>query len=63
MLVFSRMVNQELCIGDDVRVMVIKIRGGKVRLGITAPRHVPVHRHEIAEAIQRESEATDSDCD
>ena len=63
MLVLSRMVNQEICIGDDVRVMVIEIRGGKVRLGVTAPRHIPVHRHEIHDVINRESEATDSDCD
>jgi carbon storage regulator len=63
MLVLSRKIYEEICIGDNVRVMVIEIRGDEVTLGITAPRDVPVHRHEIAEAIQRESEATDSDCD
>ena len=63
MLVLSRTPNQEIHIGDNIRVMVIEIRGDKVRLGITAPRDVLVHRHEIYEAIKREADATDSDCD
>lgn len=63
MLVLSRHKNQEITIGDNIRVMVIEIRGDKVRLGITAPRDVPVHRHEAYEAIQREADANDSDCD
>jgi carbon storage regulator len=63
MLVLSRTVNQEIMIGDSIRIMVIEVRDGKVRLGITAPRDVPVHRHEIYESIQREADATDSDCD
>ena len=63
MLVLSRKVNQEICIGDDIRVMVIEIRGDKVRLGVVAPRDVPVHRHEVYDAIKREQDTTDSDCD
>lgn len=63
MLVLSRTKNQEICIGDNIRVMVIEVRDGKVRLGITAPRDMPVHRHEIYEAIKAEQDATDSDCD
>ena len=64
MLILSRQVNQEIMIGDNIRVMVIEIRDGKVRLGITAPRDVPVHRHEIYEAIKRDAiDTTDSDCD
>ena len=63
MLVLSRKVNQEICIGDDIRVMVIEIRGDKVRLGVVAPRDVPVHRHEVFDAITREQDATDRDCD
>lgn len=63
MLVLSREANQEIMIGDNIRIMVISIRGEKVRLGITAPRDVAVHRHEIYEAIKAEESATDSDCD
>ncbi len=53
MLVLSRKANQEICIGDNIRVMVIEIRGDKVRLGVAAPRDVPVHRHEVHDAIKR----------
>ncbi len=63
MLVLSRKTNQEICIGDDIRVMVIEIRGDKVRLGVVAPRDVPVHRHEVYDAIKRDVDAEDSDCD
>lgn len=64
MLVLSRKTNQEICIGDNIRVMVIEIRGDKVRLGVAAPRDVPVHRHEVYDAIKQEQDdATDSNCD
>jgi carbon storage regulator len=43
-------------IGDDVTITVVDIRGDKVRLGIDAPRDVPVHRREVYEAIKRENE-------
>jgi len=41
-------------IGDDVEIMIVDVRGDKVRLGITAPKCIPVHRREIYDAIQRE---------
>jgi len=41
-------------VGDDVEITIVDVRGDKVRLGITAPRQIPVHRKEIYEAIQRE---------
>jgi len=41
-------------IGDDVEITIVDVRGDKVRLGITAPKSIPVHRREIYEAIQRE---------
>jgi len=44
-------------IGDDVQVTVVDIRGDKVRLGISAPAHIPVHRKEIYEAIKQENQA------
>ena len=43
-------------IGDDIEIFVVEVRGGKVRLGINAPRHVPVHRKEIYEIVLREKE-------
>jgi carbon storage regulator len=43
-------------IGDDVEITVVDIRGDKVRLGITAPRHIQVHRKEVYDAIKRENE-------
>jgi carbon storage regulator len=47
MLVLSRTKDQMVMIGDDIGIMVIEIQKNKVRLGISAPRDVPVHRHEI----------------
>ena len=41
-------------IGNDVEVTIVDVRGDKVRLGITAPRDIPVHRKEVYEAIKRE---------
>lgn len=47
MLVLSRKVNESIVIGHDIKLVVVDIRGDKVRLGIEAPRDVPVHRSEI----------------
>lgn len=54
MLVLSRKKNESIRIRDDVTITVIDIRGDKVRLGIDAPRDVPVHRSEVYEEIHRE---------
>ena len=54
MLVLSRKKDEKIIIGDKITVMVIEIRGDKVRLGIDAPRDITVHREEVYEAIQRE---------
>jgi carbon storage regulator len=51
MLVLTRKVGQTVVIDGDIEVTVVEIRGDKVRLGIVAPRHVPVHRQEVHEAI------------
>ena len=40
-------------IGDEVEIIIVDVRGDKVRLGITAPKHIPVHRREIYDAIQK----------
>ena len=54
MLVLSRNKDESIIIGDDVEIVIVDVRGDKVRLGITAPREVSVHRKEIYDAIQRE---------
>ena len=54
MLVLSRQRGEVITIGDDIEIEVCDIRGDKVRLGVTAARHIPVHRKEVYEAIQRE---------
>lgn len=55
MLVLSRQRDESIIIGDNIVITVVDIRGDKVRLGIAAPREVPVHRREVYEAIQREN--------
>ena len=55
MLVLSRQRDETIMIGDDIEITVVDIRGDKVRLGITAPSTIPVHRKEVYEAIQREN--------
>lgn len=60
MLVLSRRPNESIVINDKIVITVIEIRGDKVRLGIEAPRDVPVHRSEVYSAIQRaETEVSD----
>lgn len=56
MLVLSREVNEAICIGRNVVVTVISIIGDKVKLGIEAPGEIPVHRDEVAKAIERAGE-------
>ena len=53
MLVLSRKRNESVVINDQIVVTVIEVRGDKVRLGIQAPRDVPIHRSEVMSAIQR----------
>jgi len=57
MLVLSRQRDESIMIGDDVEITIVDVRGDKVRLGITAPREIPVHRREIYDTIQREKAA------
>ncbi len=54
MLVLSRQRDESIMIGDDVEITIVDVRGDKVRLGINAPKCIPVHRREIYDAIQRE---------
>jgi len=54
MLVLSRRKDESIMIGDGVKITIVDVRGDKVRLGITAPESVSVHRIEVYEKIQRE---------
>ena len=56
MLVLSRQKDESIMVGDDVEITIVDVRGDKVRLGITAPKQIPVHRKEVYEAIQREKQ-------
>lgn len=55
MLVLSRQRDQVIMIGDDIEIHIVDIRGDKVRLGINCPRHIPVHRKEVYDAIKSSS--------
>ena len=57
MLVLSRKNNESIVINNDITVVVVEIRGDKVRLGVEAPKEVPVHRREVYDAIQQNEAA------
>jgi carbon storage regulator len=59
MLVLSRKKNESIIINDDITIVVVEIRGDKVRLGVEAPKEVPVHRNEVYEAIRRNQQKPD----
>jgi len=63
MLVLSRKKNEIIKINDDITIMVVDIRGDKVRLGIEAPREVAVHRGELYAAIRRRRVESHTDPD
>ena len=60
MLVLSRKKNESIVINNDITIVVVEIRGDKVRLGVEAPKEVPVHRREVYEAIQRSESSRQS---
>ena len=65
MLVLSRKKNESIVINNDITIVVVEIRGDKVRLGVEAPKEIPVHRREVYDAIhraqQQEAATTGSD--
>lgn len=54
MLILTRKVGEVIMIGEDIVVKVLGVRSGQVKIGIEAPRELPVHRHEIFERIKAE---------
>ena len=64
MLILTRRVGETLMIGDNVTVTVLRVKGNQVRLGVNAPKDVSVHREEIFERIQNETdESSDESAD
>ena len=60
MLILTRRVGETLMIGDDVTVTVLGVKGNQVRVGVSAPKEVSVHREEIYERIKQEKKDTES---
>lgn len=61
MLVLSRKKNESIVINNDITIVVVDIRGDKVRLGVEAPKEIPVHRREVYDAIQNNEQSTKKD--
>ena len=60
MLVLSRKKNESIVINNDITIVVVEIRGDKVRLGVEAPKEIPVHRREVYDAIKRNDLAAEA---
>ena len=66
MLVLTRKIDESIFVGDDVQIFVVGIKGDKVRIGIKAPRDIPVHREEVyleIKELQLESQEKGSECE
>ena len=57
MLVLSRKKNESIVINNNITIVVVDIRGDKVRLGVEAPKEIPVHRREVYDAIQNNEQS------
>ncbi|MDD9806220.1 MAG: carbon storage regulator CsrA [Gammaproteobacteria bacterium] len=57
MLILTRRVGEALMIGDDVTITILGVRGGQIRVGVSAPKETPVHREEVYEKMRKEGAA------
>lgn len=57
MLILTRRMGETLTIGDEITVTVLGVKGNQVRVGVSAPRELPVHRQEVYERIRKEERA------
>lgn len=60
MLVLSRQKGESFMVGDEVKITILDVRGDKIRLGITAPKEIPVHRQEVYDLIHAEEKPHDN---
>lgn len=60
MLILTRKTNQSIMIGDEIEVIIVEVRGDQVKLGIKAPRNIPVHRSEVYKEIQEQNKQASS---
>nr|ELR5185550.1 carbon storage regulator CsrA [Providencia rettgeri] len=58
MLILTRRINEEVMIGDDIKIRILSVKGNQVRIGIAAPEDVSVHREEIYQRILAEKSNT-----
>ena len=63
MLVLSRKTNESIVINNEITIVVVEIRGDKVRLGVEAPKEDPVHRREVYDAIKKAVDANNAELD
>jgi carbon storage regulator len=56
MLVLTRKLNESIMVGDEVKITIVDVKGDQVKLGITAPRQIAVHREEVYREIQKENQ-------
>lgn len=57
MLILSRKTNEKICIGENITLTIIEVRGDQVKIGVDAPKDIKVFRHEVLQAIQSENKA------
>ncbi|MDX8398178.1 MAG: carbon storage regulator CsrA [Mariprofundaceae bacterium] len=58
MLILTRKPGETITIGEDIQIQVLSIKGGQVRIGIDAPRHIAVNREEVFERLSKEASSS-----